>query len=358
VTDTLLYSKIESNYQHPSIQIADYLHERRFCAWAVRERYGRRTKVPFKRVQYGYESEAKSNDPSTWLTATDAVPVAEALAVNNGNGGVGIGIFLGEIDVEPGYRLGGVDLDTCVGTDGSLTTWAVEAIERLHSYTEMSPSGTGYKILFLYRTEDIPCITTMMGTPTGKQYKDYGNGKDHPPGLEFYITKRFFALTANHYDKTPETVNTITYADFEWLVRDLGPRIARKATPRSYPPVDTGNEEPTLPSATPPSAAQTPRAGGYDQSRSGRALTRARQLRRVEGLVKYQEIKDAMLHDPDPGVRDWMNEKGLANSEREFHRIFDKSKPNTFSDEIRCEYAQAQRQVRLGLADDPWDLMT
>lgn len=329
---------------HPraSTRIGDHLNERRFCAWALREKPGRGlTKVPFQaRWSNGREVEAKSNEPATWLTAEQAVRVSKA--INNGNANY-LGIFLGVLDIIEGYRLGGLDLDTCVSPDGMITPWAREAMARLDTYGERSPSGTGLKVYFLYRTADTQAVLDMMGTDTGKQYKEYGKGGNHPPGIEFYIRKRFFAVTGDHHAPTPSTINAITLDDIEWLLRDLGPRVSGKPA-NTY--VATQGGKPT----------QYPSTGGHDQSRSARAKNRAWQLRRIDGLETYDEIKDALLDDPDAGVRDWMHEKGLARAaginEYEYNRIFEKSKPTTSQDRIRCSYARMQRNARLLGGDD------
>ena len=60
--------------------------------------------------------------------------------------------MLGELG--NGISVGGADLDTCCEADGPLTTWAAEVVQRLASYTEFSPSGTGAKVFFTYATAD------------------------------------------------------------------------------------------------------------------------------------------------------------------------------------------------------------
>lgn len=41
-----------------------------------------------------------------------------------------------------------IDLDYCIDADGNYSQTAAEIIAMMHSYTELSPSGTGVHILF------------------------------------------------------------------------------------------------------------------------------------------------------------------------------------------------------------------
>ena len=114
-------------------------------AWRTEQRTNKTTgqvkvtKVPYSRVTV----ESKSNDPTTWISIEEAQAVAETAGFINGRGG-GIGIFLG-IEYGPEYRLGGVDLDTCLSPENGLTPWAREIIDRFRTYGEISPSQTGVK---------------------------------------------------------------------------------------------------------------------------------------------------------------------------------------------------------------------
>src|ERR1051325_3668870 len=127
---------LKRNFFHTAL--GEHENDKRWCAWVIRMRNGKLTKVPFfnytTRNGRRFELEARSNDPTTWLTLAGAARVAEAI-------GGGIGILLGISDLVPGFRLGGIDYDTCIGDDGALAWWAAEANARMHTYTEVSPSG-------------------------------------------------------------------------------------------------------------------------------------------------------------------------------------------------------------------------
>jgi primase-polymerase (primpol)-like protein len=72
-------------------------------------------------------------------------PQAEQCARERGH--TGIGIMFDKIASE--RFLGGIDLDSCFADDGGLLPWAQEIFDLVHSYAEISPSGTGLK-LFSY----------------------------------------------------------------------------------------------------------------------------------------------------------------------------------------------------------------
>ncbi|MCC8075636.1 MAG: phage/plasmid primase, P4 family [Clostridiales bacterium] len=112
------------------------LEAARWCCWQLQERDGRPTKVPINPRTGG---GAKSNDPNTF---TDYPSACNAL-VNQGYTGLGLGLFDG---------LCAIDIDHCLttGEGGALvpSDLAMDIIDRMESYTEISPSGTGVHILF------------------------------------------------------------------------------------------------------------------------------------------------------------------------------------------------------------------
>lgn len=106
------------------------IREGRFCCWRYEDRNGHRTKVPYQPLT---GECARSNDPSSF---TDYLT---ASAASHHYDGIGIGIFNGVCTI---------DLDECIDADGNYTPIAADVIARMHSYTELSPSGRGVHILF------------------------------------------------------------------------------------------------------------------------------------------------------------------------------------------------------------------
>ena len=104
----------------------------KFCVWKYIDRDGHKTKCPYDphTGQFG-----ASNDPKAFSSFSHAHLVLERY----GYDGLGVGIF-GDVCA--------IDLDDCITADGKLSEKAKDIISRMHSYTELSPSGKGIHILF------------------------------------------------------------------------------------------------------------------------------------------------------------------------------------------------------------------
>ena len=87
----------------------------------------------------------------------------------------GIGFSLGAMD-----SLGGVDLDHCI-QGGKIEPWALEIIEELGSYAEISPSGSGVRVFGL--------------TPRVVE----GRKKDN---IEMYVDGRYLTVTGHKLDNS------------------------------------------------------------------------------------------------------------------------------------------------------------
>ncbi|MFC6837547.1 phage NrS-1 polymerase family protein [Halomarina ordinaria] len=143
-----------------------------WVCWRAEERDGKQTKVP---VTPEKKSFASATDPDTW-TAFDAA--RGDVAAGNADG---VGFVFTDDD-----PIVGVDLDDCRDPEtGDVDDTARDIIERLDSYTEISPSGTGYHVLV---TGDLP------------------DGRNRRGSVELYDTARFFTVTGDHVDVTPRRV--------------------------------------------------------------------------------------------------------------------------------------------------------
>jgi len=168
-------------------QLAHLAGDRRWCWWRYETRDGSRTKVP-----HGAKGrQAKSNDPSTWLTFAE-LPLGAA---------DGPGIFLAD-------GLQGVDLDACLDADGLLEPWAAEIVTRLGSYTEVSPSGRGLKVFFI-------------GTADKSSEVSFGDPVALPDGttkrreLALFVDRRFFTVTGQVFEDVP--VRTVAADDIAFI---------------------------------------------------------------------------------------------------------------------------------------------
>jgi primase-polymerase (primpol)-like protein len=153
------------------------------------------TKVPYPTV--GGSIKASSTDPSTWGTFSDAID-------RYGRGEFdGIGFVL-----DPKNEIAGVDLDHCVGE--STAVWAMKIMFQLDSYTELSPSGTGLRILL------------KGAIPPGGRKKN---------SIEMYDSARYLTITGHHRARTPLTIESrqeaITALHTRVFAEEPGPRLRR-----------------------------------------------------------------------------------------------------------------------------------
>jgi hypothetical protein len=117
-------------------------------------------------------------------------------------------------------------------------------------------------------------------------------GGDHPPGIEIYCERRYFTVTENNCGPTDD-LRCVGLHDLQWLIREVGPKFAGK----------NGN--------------------GRDDTRSAKAW-RAGAALKASG-ASYAQMRVGLLEHEDPDIAEWARTKGLANGEREMHRIYDKA---------------------------------
>lgn len=152
--------------------------------WRTESRNGKATKVPHRADGRG---KADSTDPETWATFETSAAKVKV------NGASGLGAVL-----TPPYI--GIDLDNCRTPEtGEIEEWAQAIVNSIDSYTEVSPSGRGLHIWIKGRL------------PRG------GNRKG---SIEMYDQDRYFTVTGNHLDGTPETIEE-RQAELEALHAEL-----------------------------------------------------------------------------------------------------------------------------------------
>lgn len=275
-----------------SITLEALMDQPRWVAWQLEESGKRLTKVPYS----PHGGKARANDPSTWglppaaLARYDRLPKSYELA--------GIGLELG--DLTDGRSLGGVDLDTCREPDGQIAPWAQDVIDRFATYTEVSPSQTGAKLLFLYHSSDLPILRQLMGNDWSKNFK-MGDG-EHPPGIELHVGGRYFAITGDGLDTTVSDIRFVSVDDVRWLIQEAGPAfIGASSKPKPKP-------------------TTAPVTGKADQSRSAQAMVLGAALKRAG--ADFDTMCAALSEHR--ATSDWVAEKGESNGRRELRRIWDK----------------------------------
>ncbi|MGE0419132.1 MAG: DUF3987 domain-containing protein [Acetobacteraceae bacterium] len=268
---------------------ADLAQVRRWVAWRTEVRTGstKPTKVP--KSPCGIR-DAASTRPDDWGTRPQAEDAFRSLPPSpEGLGGVGL--ILGDWD---GIAIGGVDLDSCRDpVTGALTDWAMQVLDLLGTYAEVSPSGTGAKAFFVMEPGAVDRLRSMkLLEPAGfgRSFKR-GNGGDHPPAVEVHLGGRYYAVTDDHLDSTPAEPCVVSTTTLEILFRDIGPAFAKGDREKRHP----------------------------DRSRAAFAL--ARRTHTAGG--SFDDFSAALETDPDLAA--WKMEKGLANGGRELLRAWNRS---------------------------------
>ena len=140
-----------------------------WVCWKKTKRDGKATKIP---VTPGGGGFASSTDSETWAGFEIALEYAQT-----GNAD-GVGFVFTDDD-----PIVGVDLDDCRDPEtGDVDSEAQDIIDRLDSYTEISPSGTGYHVLI---EGELP------------------EGRNRRGHIELYDKARFFTVTGDHVQETP-----------------------------------------------------------------------------------------------------------------------------------------------------------
>lgn len=116
------------------------------------------------------------SDPKTWAAYEKACWRTRVAGL------AGVGFVLTD-----GDGLTGIDLDACRNAEtGELEPWALEIIDLAETYAEVSPSGTGIRLL----------ARGKVASAT----------KSDPAHVEIYGSHRYLTITGNHIDDTPEDI--------------------------------------------------------------------------------------------------------------------------------------------------------
>ncbi|WP_435066282.1 phage NrS-1 polymerase family protein [Halobaculum sp. EA56] len=153
--------------------IPETLRERdQWVCWREEKRDGKPTKIP---VTPGAGGFASATESESWASFEAALDYSETEYAD------GIGFVFTDDD-----PIVGVDLDDCRDPEtDDVDDAALDIIARLDSYTEVSPSGTGYHVLI---TGELP------------------DGRNRRGSVELYDTARFFTVTGDHVERTPTHV--------------------------------------------------------------------------------------------------------------------------------------------------------
>jgi primase-polymerase (primpol)-like protein len=160
-----------------------------WVCWTYEVRDGDKTKPPIQAE--GGSRYAKTNDPGTWASYGEAVAYHEREDTDT----EGVGLMLSDVGIVAGVDLGGRRNTKT----GDLEPWAEDIIERLDTYFEVSPSGTGVRGFLL------------GSLPEGRNKQKQERTLDMPDWVveeknaevELYDSVRYMTFTGEHIDGTP-----------------------------------------------------------------------------------------------------------------------------------------------------------
>ncbi len=278
--------------------LTDLSERRLWHPWRIEMKAGKDGREKPRKVPYAINGgPGSSTDPTRWGTRAEAEAARKLLKDGRESG---VGIVLGH-PMDDECCIGGIDLDTCRDATGSLTPWGKTVVKTLGTYTEVSPSGTGVKTFFAYRKVDRPRLLAVLKKDGkeryGRAFKRRGDGGAHPPAIELYLGKRWFAVTDQRLPGSPAALITVPVQTLLKLINTTGPAFA------------AGQEIGRV----------------SDQSRSGRALALAGRIYRAGGTK--EQFEEALIDDADgEGLTAW------ADDQRQVDRAWDEATRGTPAD--------------------------
>lgn len=200
--------------------------ESRWVCWMISVRNGKPTKLP---IDPKTGQAASSTNPATWSDFESAVSRYQS------DGLAGIGFCLGD-----GWL--GVDLDDSVDADGTFSPLAEFVIDRLASYAELSPSGSGVHVVI---RATLPHANVA-----------------HDRGIEVYADRRYLTVSGHHIEHTPMTVEA-RQSEVEELVASVFPQAkSRTGSAHAVHAATTSNSDHDTALAALDALSQS-RADGY-----------------------------------------------------------------------------------------------
>lgn len=231
-------SQVAVNQAFP---LSDLGSELIWCPWKEEWQNDKWSKPP----RVSANRKASSTDPKTWTTHKAAKRRSDAFKTDRPKG---VGIMLSPLPKRRGWRICGIDLDGCRNPEsGKLTSWAAPVLERFQSYADVSPSGTGVRILFLCRDADIDALRVQElirpaadGSPgAGRTFDLPGNHKE----IALFAERKFLSVTGNMVSDSEE-LRPVDLAALRWLLGEHGPSVQAetKATGKSGKDVSGSGE--------------------------------------------------------------------------------------------------------------------
>jgi primase-polymerase (primpol)-like protein len=174
--------------------------------WKFKWRAGKHGDGKWTKVPYQPSGRfARTDDPSTWSSYADVIRVADRFD--------GIGIVVADV--------GAFDIDHCRDpATGEIHQWAREHVSKVGSYTEITVSGTGLRII---------------GTAAGENVQRKLNVTDGVTCEVYRRTNRYIAITGNPLPDAPsQLVNIDAHINRTVIELDVAKKKAkRKESPEN-----------------------------------------------------------------------------------------------------------------------------
>lgn len=263
--------------------LSDLMTQPRWVGWKWVQRDGKPTKPPV-RAGGGF---AHNNKPETWATYGEVEDVAE----RHGFSGVGLQL----LDLK-GFAALDLDKVRDKDTGAILYAWA-ERLIACGSYAEITPSGTGFRVLGRI-PDDAPPLHRKWNHPEGGEIEVYANTD----------TGRYITVSGNRVPDAPDALNDLTET-----IRGIMAAVAA-APAEGAAPLFTGAV-----------LATGDRSGAFQSAvnrmrNAGMTLEQAIEAMRADpvgtGAIKYLEPKDRLASEL---VRSWnkAGDKGTGGTQRD-----------------------------------------
>lgn len=215
---TVLASAAQPTFTDPLPDVPAFLKgKNQWVRWKLEEVNGKLTKVPYQ----VNGRKASSTDPNTWADYRTAVTGA----VINSEQGIGFVVDGGII---------GFDFDNCRNPKtGEVQQWAVDIINALDAYTEITPSETGLRVWVqgaMVGKDKVFNLDPAIGAGTSKVTK-----------IEVYTDSRYFTITGNAYFDEAGLVEERDLTEAFQMLHDLrGKHPSVKSTDPKVATADVG----------------------------------------------------------------------------------------------------------------------
>ncbi len=161
----------------------------------------------------------------------------------------GVGFVLGTIEQLDELAMG-LDLDSCLDKNEVLADWAAPFLQAMPSYAEISPSGSGIKIIARLNLADLPAARRLLSIPEGDKDQartrtlgERSNGT-HAPGAQLFLMSRFFCVTGLRWRGSPSEVVSLTLGQVTRLRELFGPKQQASSNGGHRDPASEDETEP------------------------------------------------------------------------------------------------------------------